>query len=122
MCRAWGSDRVGLRLSPLNSYNSMSDSDPIGLSSWLAERLNDFDLAYLHLMRGDFFQQQRGDVLTPVRKRFKGVLVGNMGYSADEAEKGGRCRGARCGGLGTGFLANPICRRASRPGHRFDSG
>lgn len=24
----WGSDRVGLRISPLNSYNSMSDSDP----------------------------------------------------------------------------------------------
>jgi N-ethylmaleimide reductase len=38
----WGSDRVGLRLSPLNSYNSMIDSDPIGLATWLAERLNDF--------------------------------------------------------------------------------
>jgi len=32
----WGSDRVGLRISPLNSYNSMIDSDPIGLSTWLA--------------------------------------------------------------------------------------
>jgi N-ethylmaleimide reductase len=52
-----GSDRVGLRLSPLNSYNSMIDSDPIGLVTWLASRLNDFGLAYLHLMRGDFLQQ-----------------------------------------------------------------
>jgi N-ethylmaleimide reductase len=25
----WGSDRVGLRISPLNSYNDMIDSDPI---------------------------------------------------------------------------------------------
>jgi N-ethylmaleimide reductase len=106
-CAVWGSDRVGLRLSPLNSFNSMSDSDPIGLSSWLAERLNDFDLAYLHLMRGDFFRQQHGDLLTPVRKHFKGVLVGNMGYSAEEAGKTiaeGRLDAVA---FGTGFLANP---------------
>ncbi|MBV5276535.1 alkene reductase, partial [bacterium] len=31
VCSVWGSDRVGLRISPLNSYNSMIDSDPIGL-------------------------------------------------------------------------------------------
>ena len=59
----WGSGRVGLRISPLNSYNDMIDSDPIGLSSWLATRLNEFRLAYLHVMRSDFFQQQRGDVM-----------------------------------------------------------
>ena len=28
-----GSDRVGLRLSPLNSFNSMKDGDPVRLSS-----------------------------------------------------------------------------------------
>ena len=63
----WGSDRVGLRISPLNSYNNMIDSDPMGLTSWLATRLNDYGLAYLHVMRSDFFQQQSGDVMTPVR-------------------------------------------------------
>ena len=56
----WGSDRVGLRLSPLNSYNDMIDSDPVGLATWLAGELNRFNLAYLHLMRGDFFGQQQG--------------------------------------------------------------
>ncbi|MFN7678743.1 MAG: alkene reductase, partial [Cyanobacteriota bacterium] len=39
---------MGLRLSPLNSYNSMVDSDPVGLITWLAQRLNDLPLAYLH--------------------------------------------------------------------------
>ena len=29
-CGVWGADRVGVRISPLNSYNSMSDSDPVG--------------------------------------------------------------------------------------------
>jgi N-ethylmaleimide reductase len=31
-----GPDRVGLRISPLNSYNDMIDSDPVGLATWLA--------------------------------------------------------------------------------------
>src|SRR5574343_1133228 len=57
----WGGDRVGVRISPLNSFNSMIDSDPLGLTAWLARRLNDFDLAYLHVMRSDFFGLQKGD-------------------------------------------------------------
>ncbi|KZS00638.1 putative NADH-dependent flavin oxidoreductase yqiG, partial [Daphnia magna] len=32
---AIGADRVGLRLSPLNSYNSMVDSDPVGWIGFL---------------------------------------------------------------------------------------
>lgn len=103
----WGSDRVGLRISPLNSFNSMIDSDPIGLATWLAGRLNDFDLAYLHLMRGDFFQQQSGDVMTPVRARYKGVLIGNMGYTADEAGRAIADGKLDAVAFGTGFLANP---------------
>ncbi len=103
----WGSDRVGLRLSPLNSYNSMIDSDPIGLVTWLATRLNDFDLAYLHVMRSDFFQQQSGDVLTPVRANYHGTLIGNMGYSADEAAQTIAAGKLDAVAFGTSFLANP---------------
>lgn len=105
--RVWGSDRVGLRISPLNSYNAMEDSDPIGLVSWLAERLNACQLAYLHLMRGDFFGQQQGDVLTPVRKGFQGVLIGNMGYSPEEAEAAVASGTLDAVAFGTAFLANP---------------
>ncbi len=107
VCAVWSSDRVGVRLSPLNSYNSMVDSDPIGLASWLASRLNDFDLAYLHLMRGDFFQQQSGDVLTPVRANYRGTLIGNMGYTADEAERAIGAGQVDAVAFGTAFLANP---------------
>ena len=82
VCDVWGSDRVGVRLSPLNSYNSMIDSDPIALITWIAKRLNDFNLAYLHLMRSDFLGEQSGDVMTPAREHYKGSLIGNMGYDA----------------------------------------
>lgn len=107
VCEVWDSKQVGLRLSPLNSYNSMIDSDPIALTIWLAERLNDFNLAYLHLMRSDFFQAQQGDVMTPAREHYKGVLVGNMGYSADEAAEAIAAGKLDAVAFGVPFLANP---------------
>jgi len=98
---------VGLRLSPLNSYNAMRDSDPVALASWLADHLNGSGLAFLHVMRGDFFQQQQGDVLTPVRERFKGVLIANMGYTAAEANAAIAAGAIDAVAFGTAFLANP---------------
>ena len=106
-CSVWGSERVGLRISPLNSYNSMIDSDPVGLAAWLAARLNDFNLAYLHAMRGDFFGVQKGDVMTPIRANYKGVLVANMGYTTAEAAEAVAVGKVDAVAFGTGFLANP---------------
>jgi len=98
---------MGLRLSPLNSYNAMRDSDPIGLMSWLAEQLNAVPLAYLHLMRADLLGEQLGDVLTPTRERFKGVLVANLGYEAEEANAAIRSGAVDTVAFGRPFIANP---------------
>lgn len=103
----WGSDRVGVRLSPLNSYNSMIDSDPAGLTAWLAGALNDFKLAYLHVMRGDFFGRQKGDVITSARRHFKGALIANMAYTPAEAAAAVADGLVDAVAFGTGFLANP---------------
>ena len=103
----FGSKRVGVRISPLNSYNNMLDSDPIGLSTWLAQRLNALDLAYLHVMRGDFFGQQQGDLLTPIRAAYKGVLIANMGYTAAEATQAITEGKVDAVAFGSSFLANP---------------
>jgi N-ethylmaleimide reductase len=117
----WGAERVGLRISPLNSYNSMIDSDPIGLSAWLAGRLNDFGLAYLHVMRGDFFNQQTGDVMTPIRGAYKGVLVGNMGYDAFEADDAIRTGRLDAIAFGANFLANPDLPARIRAGSKLNT-
>ena len=98
---------LGLRLSPLNGFNAMADSDPIGLITWLARRLNDLPLAYLHLMRGDFLGLQQGDVLGPVRECYDGLLVGNMGYNAAEAHAAIAAGELDAVAFGTSFLANP---------------
>lgn len=102
-----GSDRVGLRSSPLNSYNDMVDSDPVGLATWLAGELNAFNLAYWHVMRGDFAGKQAGDIMTPSRAIYKGTLIGNMGYTPDEAQAAVAEGKVDAVAFGSPFLANP---------------
>ncbi|MBC7753586.1 MAG: alkene reductase [Moraxellaceae bacterium] len=81
----WGADKVGVRLSPLNSFNSMSDANPLKLTAYVVSELNKLKVAYLHMMRSDFLGIQKGDVLTQAREAFKGTIIGNMGYSPEEA-------------------------------------
>lgn len=102
-----GGHRVGVRLSPLNSFNSMREGDPIAWTRYLAASLNRFDLAYLHLMRADFFGEQKADVVSVARELYKGHLMVNMGYSAEEAAEVVRDKLADSVAFGTAFLANP---------------
>jgi N-ethylmaleimide reductase len=73
-----------VRISPLNSYNFMKDDDPVGLTAYVAGQLSRRKIAFLDLMRADFFGLQKADVVTPARQHFSGPLVGNMGYTAAE--------------------------------------
>jgi N-ethylmaleimide reductase len=81
----WGKDRVGVRLSPLNSYNDMKDSDPVGLVRYVAAQLGARGIAFLDLMRGDFFNLQQADVVTPARQAFQGALLVGMNFTPAEA-------------------------------------
>jgi N-ethylmaleimide reductase len=103
----WGSDRVGVRLSPISSFNSMGDSDPVGLACWLAERLNACRLAYLHLIRGDVLGELQGEVVAPVRERYKGMLVSNLHYTGAEANAAIGAGQVDAVAFGTAFIANP---------------
>lgn len=114
--KVWGSDRVGVRLSPLNSFNSMKDIDPVGLMTWLSEKLSGYNLAYLHLMRADFLGEQQMDVVTPVREHYQGNLIVNMGYSPQEAQQVVSEGIADAVAFGVPFLANPDLPRRIKEG------
>lgn len=116
VCSVAGSQRVGVRLSPLNSYNDMRDSNPVALITCLATRLNQFNLAYLHLMRGDFFGLQQGDVLTPARQHYTGTLITNMGYTAKEGAAGIAKGLFEAVAFGNAFIANPDLPQRIRAG------
>jgi len=103
----WGSDRVGVRLSPLSSFNSMGDTDPVALGSWLGNRLNTCYLAYVHLIRGDVMGILQGDVLTPFRQQYRGTLIANLRYTAAEAEEAIGAGRFDAIAFGTAYIANP---------------
>ncbi len=105
--RAIGADRVGLRLSPLNSYNSMKDSDPVALTKYLASELNKYNLAYLHMMRSDFFGLQSAPIIETTRKAYNGILIGNMGYTPEEAASSIKAEVIQAVAFGHHYVSNP---------------
>lgn len=107
VCGVWGANRVTVRLSPLNSYNFMLDEDPVGLTSYVATQLSQRKIAFLHLMRGDFFGVQKADVVAPARAAFAGPLVGNMGYSPDEAAAAVASGTLAAVAFGHHYISNP---------------
>jgi N-ethylmaleimide reductase len=101
----WGADRVGVRLSPGGTFNSMQDDDPQATFGYAAQQLNPFGLAYLHVVENDL-----GDGLTAsalMREAYDGTLMVAGGYdrtSGEEALQEGR---ADLIAYARYFLANP---------------
>ncbi|KAF0691876.1 Aste57867_16977 [Aphanomyces stellatus] len=85
----------------------MCDSDPAATVAHVAQVCQRLNLAYMHIMRGDFFHKQEGDVLPVVRAHFQNVLVANMGYAKDEANDAIAAGHVDAVAFGTPFLANP---------------
>jgi N-ethylmaleimide reductase len=53
VCSVWGGERVGIRLSPENSFNDIHDEQPKASFEYVATELNRFGLAYLHVLEGE---------------------------------------------------------------------
>jgi N-ethylmaleimide reductase len=103
----WGADRVGVRISPVNSYNSMLDSDPVALTTYVASQLDARRIAYLHLMRADFFGVQKEDVASAARAAFTGNLIGNMGFGLEEGNAAIASGAYNAIAFGHHYVSNP---------------
>lgn len=103
----WGADKVGVRLSPLNSFNDMEDSNPMKLAAYVISEFNKLNVSYLHMMRADFLEIQKGDVMTVAREFYKGTIIGNMGYSPEEADKSIETGLMNAIAFGHHFISNP---------------
>jgi len=80
---AIGSDKTGVRLSPSGTFNDMSDSNPQEHFTYICEKLNDYNLAYLHIvdaLEGDIRHGANVVELKSLREAYKGVLITNGGY------------------------------------------
>lgn len=106
---AIGSDKVGLRLSPVNPFNDIKDSNPQALFNYVTEQLNQFNLAYLHVVEGGI---HGGGVADPfdfaaMRKLFKSSYIANLAYDKARGNAAIASGHADAVAYGVPFIANP---------------
>lgn len=108
-------DRVGVRLSPYGTFNTMSDSDPIALFSHVIKALNARRLAYLHLIEpratgagGGLPTDDNAPCTSALfRKLFDGALISAGGYDQQDGERAIQEQRADAIAYGRWFIANP---------------
>ncbi|PON73066.1 NADH:flavin oxidoreductase/NADH oxidase [Trema orientale] len=106
-----GADRVGLRLSPFNTYDDTGDSNPDQLALYLAENLSKYGILYCHAIEPRMMSNQRirdtRHSLVPMRKAFRGSFIVAGGYTRDEGNRAVAEDRADLVSYGRFFLANP---------------
>jgi N-ethylmaleimide reductase len=118
----WGGDRVGVRLSPNSKYNSMSDSDPAATFGYVAEQLNKYGLAYLHVIEPrvkgiETIEENAPPVAAAqLRKIYNGNILAAGGFEPDSAEAIIERGDADMVAFGRYFISNPDLPRRIRLG------
>ncbi|MBI3285580.1 MAG: alkene reductase [Burkholderiales bacterium] len=118
ICEVWPAQRIGVRLSPENGFNSMSDSNPQAHFGFFAEQLSPRGLAYIHMLEGDMMTRTSMLEYPRLRSQFAGTYIANNGYDLVRAQTALRSNAADMVAFGVPFLANPdlVCRyRESQP-------
>jgi N-ethylmaleimide reductase len=111
----WGPDRIGVRISPMGKLNDIHDDNPQATFGYVAERLSEYELAYLHMVNPALEQMQNGkepdphalDMVKLVRNKFRGTLIVAGGFDAESGARWLREGWADLIAYGRKFLANP---------------
>lgn len=109
----WGADRVGIRLSPSGTFANMSDSDPKALFTYVAQQLDRFNLAYLHIVEPRV--QGNIDVEIPdmalsasyFRTVYNGTIISAGGHTCETGEATLAAGHADLIAYGRLYIANP---------------
>ncbi|EGZ10007.1 hypothetical protein PHYSODRAFT_338708 [Phytophthora sojae] len=109
------SSKVGIRLSPFGGSFGDKDSDPVATYTYVLNRLNNYDLAYAHLIepRGYHF-----------RETYKGVLLAASGFDRQSAVQIVEEGAADAVAIGRHFISNPdLVRRfqLNKPVNDYDT-
>lgn len=106
----WPSDQVGARISPNGVFNDMGCDDYRELFLYVTKEINKLKLGYLHIMDGLAFGfHEKGEPMTlaEFRPLFKGVIIGNCGYTKETAEERIAEGNADIIAIGRPFITNP---------------
>ncbi|MGV9868446.1 alkene reductase [Rhodococcus koreensis] len=107
----WGSQKVGVRLSPGGSFGDISDNDPVETFGFSASALSEYPLSYVHVV--ETFQadgpvlENVGGPTALIRSQFAGTVITSGGFDQTSAEKVLDGGGADLVAFGRPFIANP---------------
>jgi len=103
-----GADRVGVRISPVNAFNDIHDSNPQALFNNVARMLSDTRILYLHAVEIPMAgEADRAVDMTEIRQHFTGIYIANGGYDETRVSAAIAEDRADMIAFGVPFLANP---------------
>lgn len=107
-----GSNKVGVKISPLNPYAGISLIDPIATFTYLITELNKMDFAFVELMKRSLMfpllpHYPKDDEIELFGKLSTQTLIANTGYSRETGEAELQKGIAKLISFGSTFLANP---------------
>jgi N-ethylmaleimide reductase len=119
----WDANRVGVRISPLNPFNDITDSDPKALFGSLALKLGNLGLAYLHVVEGAI----GSDAPLPefdfaaLKAAYDGTYMANGGYTLERGNQAIADNLAELVSFGVPFISNPDLPRRFAQGADLNS-
>ena len=109
--KAIGSGKVGIRLSPTNGVWGISDSNPLATFTRAIEKLNAFNLAYVHILEpkpNSGHPMETIDYITPIlREKYQGTFLINGGFDQESGEEALDQKVGDAIVYGVPFIANP---------------
>ena len=102
------SQRVSVRISPVNPFNDMHDTEPQLLFNQVARELSEFGLAYLHVVEGGMGGAESVPFdFAELRRNFTGLYMANQDYDKAKANAALADGHADLIAFGVLYIANP---------------
>lgn len=105
-----GADHVGIRISPIGSFNGLSNGDDQEVAAlYLIGELNKRGIAYLHISEPDWVGGKPYSMAfrDAIRAHFKGIIIGAGAYTPEKAEELIEQGFIDAVAFGRSYIANP---------------
>lgn len=104
-----GADKVGVRLSPVNPFNDMQDSNPQAMFNYVTQQLNAYKLAYLHVVEGGIHSSGETQPFdfAEMRRLCNSAYMANLAYDKARGNAAISSGHADAVAFGVPFIANP---------------
>ena len=106
---SWNTNRVGIRLSPLGTFNDITHTEEDGMLAYLLPALAKRKLAYLHLSEAEWAGGQLySDALRArLREAYPGILIAAGNYTVEKAARLITQGYIDAAAFGRSYIANP---------------